>query len=245
MFQDIKNDIQNVEEELLGPPYHYYKYISTPTQMGMSDDASLGALVDDVGGLIGYVEMLVSGQGPGTTTGKPLGNSFFLKTGAKCKDVVTGNAETRYIYINNIPTGNIPFISSGLGMNFPFFKGLIPSTLQDMEDINPFDIFKGFLMGGEPPCQELTMSTTPSSTNDNQREQTEFIAVEDIKNMEPCIFTLNGGVNPVTKNRCKEAFKTLNNQNINKSKSDPIFNLYLVLVCMLGLYILYAFMKKK
>ena len=142
-FTEIENDVGQVEENLLGPSYKYYQKVSTPGQMGMSSEGSLGALVKDAAGLINYVELLVSGTGPGSTTGQPLGNQFFLKTGAKCKDIKTGNLETRNLYINNIPTGQIPFISSGLGMDFPSFKGLIPAVLQDMEDLNPFDMFKG------------------------------------------------------------------------------------------------------
>lgn len=239
-FTDIKEDVDQVEVDLLGPSYKYYEKVSTPGQMGMSSKGSLDALVKDASGLINYVELLVSGTGPGSTTGKPLGNQFFLKTGAKCKDVKTGNIETRYAYINNIPTGQIPFISSGLGMDFDSFKGLIPAVLQDMEDLNPFDIFKGFLEGATPDCQELTMETTPSSVNNNASRQTEFVTLSDIKSMDPCIFSLNNYVNPVTKKACREAFS-----NIKTNKKDPVMQLYLFVISCLALFILYKFLMKK
>lgn len=242
-FQEIENDVNKVEEDLMGPPYKYYEKVSTPMQMGMSSDANLGALVKDAAGLINYVELLVSGTGPGSTTGKPLGDQFFLKTGAQCKDTKTGNVETRYLYINNIPTGNIPFLSSGLGMDFPMFKGLVPAVLQDMDDLNPFDLFKGFMEGATPPCQELTMETTPSSINNNQSRQTEFVTTSDIQSMDPCIFSLNNYVNPVTGKRCREAFGTMNGND--REKRDPILELYMVIVSLLGLYILYRFLIKK
>jgi hypothetical protein len=239
-FTDIKEDVDQVEVDLLGPSYKYYEKVSTPGQMGMSSEGSLNALVKDASGLINYVELLVSGTGPGSTTGKPLGNQFFLKTGAKCKDVKTGNIETRYAYINNIPTGQIPFISSGLGMDFDSFKGLIPAVLQDMEDLNPFDIFKGFLEGATPDCQELTMETTPSSINNNASRQTEFVTLSDIKSMDPCIFSLNNYVNPITKKTCREAFS-----NIKTNKKDPVMQIYLFVISCLGLFILYKFLMKK
>ena len=232
-FTDIKEDVDQVELNLLGPSYKYYEKVSTPGQMGMSSEGSLDALVKDASGLINYVELLVSGTGPGSTTGKPLGDQFFLKTGAKCKDVKTGNIETRYAYINNIPTGQIPFISSGLGMDFDSFKGLIPAVLQDMEDLNPFDIFKGFLEGATPDCQELTMETTPSSINNNASRQTEYVTLSDIKSMDPCIFSLNNYVNPITKKTCREAFS-----NINNNKKDPVMQLYLFVISCLALFIL-------
>lgn len=244
IFKDIENDVKKVEEDLLGPTYQYYKYISTPVEIGMSDDPNLGALVNDVSGLINYVQLLVSGDGPGSTTGKPLGNQFFLKTGAKCKDIKTGNIETRYLYVNNIPTGRIPFISSGLGVNFSMFKGLVPAILEDLDEINPFEIFQGFTMGSTPDCQALTMETTPSSQNNNQTRQTEFVANADIKNMEPCLFTLNRGVNPITKKRCREAFTNYRNTISHSKPHDFIYNLYLGIICLFAIYIIYQVFKK-
>ena len=242
-FKDIEQNADEVEENLLGPSYKYYQKVSTPGQLGMSSEGSLGALVKDASGLIDYVELLVSGTGPGSTTGQPLGNQFFLKTGAKCKDVKSGDLQTRYVYINNKPTGQIPFISSGLGMDFPSFKGLIPAVLQDMEDLNPFDMFKGFLEGATPDCQELTMETTPSSANNNASRRTEFVTLSDIKSMDPCIFSLNNYVNPVTKKSCKEAFSTMHMGNVNKK--DKILHLYTLIISCLGLYILYRFLIRK
>jgi hypothetical protein len=245
IFEEIEQDAKKVEQELLGPSYKYYEYISTPMDMGMSADANLGALVKDAGGLINYVELLVSGQGPGSTTGRPLGDQFFLKTGAQCTDINTKQKQTRYLYFNNIPTGSIPFISSGLGMDFPMFKGLIPSVLQDMDEMNPFSMFKGFLAGDAPNCQEITMPTSPGSTNNYQTRQTEFVSSSDIQEMDPCLFSLMGNVNPVTGDRCKEAFSNMYGKSSYTPKRDPVLQLYILVITLLGLYILYRFLLKK
>lgn len=243
LFKEIEEDAQKVEEKLLGPTYKYYEHVSTPMEMGMSADANLGALVRDAGGLINYVQLLVSGDGPGSTTGRPLGDQFFLKTGALCTDVSTGEKQTRYLYINNIPTGNIPFISSGIGIDFPMFKGLIPSVLQDMDEMNPFSMFKGFLAGEAPACQKITMPTTPSTTNNNQTKETQYVTTTDIQEMDPCIFTLMKHRNPVTGARCREAFSNLHTAYT--PKKDATLQLYLLVVTLLGLYILYRFLLKK
>lgn len=248
IFEDVINDVENVEEELLGPSYKYYEKIKTPSEMGMSSDGSMSTLVDDVSGLISYVELLVTGNCSGSdcasTTGKPLGDSFFLKTGAKCKDVNTGNDETRYLYINNIPTGRIPFLSSAMGMDFSTFEGLLPAILEDLDEINPFDVFKGFLMGSTPDCQELTMETTPMKQNNNRTQQTEFVTVSDIKGMDPCTFTLNNKTNPITGKKCREGFE--NYKMLNKNpKNDPLFHLYILGLTGLLIYIIYCFMRKK
>ena len=89
-------------------------------------------MATDIKGIINYVELLVAGGGPASTTGEPLGPKFYIKTAGKCKDEATGSIVPRYIYVNNVPSGNIPLISSGLGVNFSEFRGLIPGILEDI-----------------------------------------------------------------------------------------------------------------
>lgn len=252
LFQDIVDDADKVEEELLGPSYSYAKKIKTPSDIGISSDGSIGTLIDDVGGLIAYTELLVTGNCSGgkcaSTTGGKLGDSFFLKTGAKCK-ANDGSEKTRYIYINNIPTGDIPFLSSALGHDFTTFEGLLPSILQDLGDMNPFDIFKGFLMGSMPACQQVTLNTTPTPQNNNKTSQTEYVVTSDIKGINPCLFTNKR--NTVTGDRCNEGFE--NNMSDLKSylekfnknpKSDPFFHIYLLGVSFILIYIIYCLLRK-
>ena len=61
----------------------------------------------DVEGIIAYVEILVEGGGKANRAGKALGDRFFLKTAAKCKDVNTKKEVDRYHYINNQIDGKI------------------------------------------------------------------------------------------------------------------------------------------
>jgi hypothetical protein len=195
-FSDIMTDMKGMEQNLLGPDYLYWKRILKPSDMGMSDDGNFGALANDIGGLINYVEVLVSGKG-GSTKGGPLGDKFFLKTGGQCTDVASGKLVDRYIYINNIPSGNIPFISSGLGgTDFTEFEGLIPGTLGDLGKLNPLNLFKSFMMGENPPCMAVNLETVTPVTDgngndtgqDNDGTDTKFLAVADVKNMDPCTF---------------------------------------------------------
>ena len=83
-FKEVAQDAKKVEKALLGPDYKYFDYIKTPQEIGMSDEGNLGALADDIGGLINYVELLVTGKTKASATGGPLGDKFFLKTGATC-----------------------------------------------------------------------------------------------------------------------------------------------------------------
>ena len=53
--------LQNLSQDFLGPSYNYATQIKSPLEGGMSSEGSLLQLADDVGGLIGYIEVLVSG----------------------------------------------------------------------------------------------------------------------------------------------------------------------------------------
>jgi len=242
LFQDVLNDAQGVEQRLLGPTYKYYNQIKTPSEIGMSSDGNLGALARDVNGLVQYVELLVTGKSNASKTGRPLGNKFFLKTGAKCR--APNNQEVdRYIYVNNVPMGNVPFISSGMGVNFSEFKGLIPGTISDLNVINPFALTQSFLSGSTPPCQEVTFETI--DVNNNSSKETRYVTLVDLKNMDPC--SMPGGVNNYTNppKKCKEAFenKTLNPAEI-KLPKDPIVQLYFAGLASLGVYALIKLMEK-
>ena len=244
LFEEVLDDAQGVQDKLLGPTYPYYKNIKTPSQIGMSDQGSLSALGKDVNGLIQYVEVLVTGNSQASATGGPLGNKFFLQTGGKCKDVASGNQVDRYIYVDNVPSGNIPFISQGLGVNFSNFEGLIPGAMGNLNVLNPFAIMSSFLSGATPPCQELTMQTI--DINNNSSTQTEYVSIADIGNMDACTF--QNRVNPVNNNQCKETFQTGVSANAGRAAAsmpeDPIAQLYFGALAGIGIYILYRFMEK-
>ena len=124
--------------------------------MGASSDGSMGAMAKDVGTIVNYVELLVAGGGAASKTGKPLGAKFFLKTAGKCQDVKTKKIVDRSIYINNVPDGSIPFVSSMLGTDFSEIRGLVPGILEDTGSMNPMNLFSGFMQGATPPCRKVS-----------------------------------------------------------------------------------------
>ena len=207
IFQDVLNDAGGVEAKLLGPTYNYAQNIKTPAQIGMSDKGSLAVLGNDINGLIQYVELLVSGKSKASVPGGPLGNRFFLKTGAKCSYTDASGAmseQDRYIYVDNKPEGNIPFISSNSisGANFSEFKGLIPGAISNLNALNPYAIMQSFLSGSTPTCIPLTMETIDISNNTGI--DTHYVTTVDIQNMDPCSFP--DRKNPVNGRVCKETF---------------------------------------
>jgi len=241
LFEEVLNDAQGVQDKLLGPSYPYYKNIKTPSQIGMSDQGSLQALGNNINGLVQYVEVLVTGDSNASTTGNPLGNKFFLQTGAKCVDTASKKQVDRYIYVDNVPSGNIPFISSGLGVNFSEFKGLIPGTMSDLNVLNPFGIMQAFMSGSTPPCQNLTMQTI--DTRNNSSTESHYVTLTDIKNMDACSF--QNRQNPLTGKSCQETFQGIaQNAESVPLPDDPLAQIYFASLAALGIYILYRFMDK-
>lgn len=237
LFEEVLTNVNGVEQRLLGPDYPYYKYIKTPRELGMSSDGNLRTLGNDINGLVNYTRLLVDGKGAASATGQPLGNKFFLQTGAKCKDIATKQNVDRFMYINNVPAGNIPFISTGMGVNFSEFTGLIPGAMSDLNYFNPFKIMQAFLTGGTPDCQKLTMETI--DIHNNKSTESHFVSLVDIQNMDPCIFP--NKTNPISKQRCKETFVNLDN---NKIHEDVFVKGYFTSLSVLAIYILYCTMIK-
>ena len=229
------------------PDYPYHKYIKTPGQLKMSDKGTLKTLGKDINGLISYVEILVSGDSKASKTGRPLGNKYFLQTPGKCNDIVTNQKVDRSIYINNVPAGNIPFITSGLGVKMTSFKGLIPGTLSNLEILNPKNIVQALSTGSNPDCQEITMETI--DTNNNKSTESNYVALVDIQNIDPCNFP--DKINPVTNDKCNETFANLNDfqstliQNSAINHEDLSTQVYFASLGLLSVYILYCLMMKK
>lgn len=236
----------NVETNFLGASYPYYKNIKAPNEIGMSSKGTIQQLSKDINGLISYVEVLVTGKSKASVTGQPLGNKYFLKTGTKCKDA-NANMVDRYIYVNNVPQGNIPIISSGMDRNFKEFKGLIPGAISNLNALNPMRLWDAFSMGSVPDCQPITMETI--DIRNNKSRETQYMTLADIRNLDPCSFP--NKTNPLTRSKCKETFTTLNTTNIDdmdysvlQIPDDPIAQLYFVGLSSLGIYILYQMMNK-
>jgi len=254
IFQEVLNDAKGVETRLMGQPYEYWNQIKSPAEIGMTTDGSLQALGKDIDGLVQYVEVLVSGQGA-SKTGGPLGNKFFLQTGGKCKDIKSCDGKDasncqmqevdRYIYINNVPQGNIPFISSGMGENFSDLKGLIPGTMSNLNALNPFAIMQAFMSGATPDCTEVKLETI--SPDNVSSTESHYVSIVDQKNMDPCSFL--DGKNPVTGQACKEIFSNMGSGSTLQPTvylpDDPIVQVYYAMLGALGVYILYCLMNKK
>jgi hypothetical protein len=263
------------DSSFLGPSYEYWKNIKQPGQMGMSPAFTLDALSADVTGLLSYVEVLVTGSGNASKTGKPLGNKFFLKTNGKCRELtiekwkkeqdedkqwdidynkvdvdlknktISEDEATkkknelsalkkkreedrtkkdnkivdRWIYVNNIPDGRIPFISSGSdGSSFSDLRGLIPGAMGNLSALNPAPLFKAFVTGSTPDCAEITLETVDQSNT--KRTEKRHLALMDVADMNPCYF--GGGLNPASGNTCQGFTNNAKSKTETSEDNEPV-----------------------
>ena len=236
----------NLGEKMLGPKYVYATKIKNPKELGMSPEGSMGALAKDVAGIISYTEILIEGGGNANKVGKPLGDRFFLKTAADCKDVASGKTVKRSHYVNNQIDGSIPGLSGLTGYKSSL-KGLIPGIIANIGDLNPLGLMAGFVEGSNPPCKAVK-KTIISDTG--TYKDTAFVALNDLedseltdsdreklrrykKNME----------NNDTEAECNESF-----QNIEPSayhQGDLLPRTYVLSISLFMVYLLYKLMHKK
>jgi len=220
-FKQAAADPKGLEQALLGPSYPYAKFVKLPQQMGMSGNGGMDTLAADIEGIMSYVDLLVAGGGQASATGQPLGNRYFVPISGiectpsgkiPCKDAagnkiacpdVTDGLAPRSLYIDNVPTGNIPFVSAATGTDFSQFRGLVPGIMQSAEGLNPLALFGGFLQGAHPPCSYINMEVIG---NDNvSRRQGGWVLDSEISGMDPCTF--GSGGNPLSGTPCQEAFQ--------------------------------------
>ena len=245
-FEKAKSDVKNLEKELLGPDYDYVSFIRTPDQLRLGPDGSISQLVRNVGGLINYVELLSTGDGKASTIGGPLGDSFFLPTGAKCKDVATGNLVTRSIWVNNIPNGKIPFITSTLnGAKFTTFEGLVPGVLGNLASIHPMQMFQAFMSGSNPDCQLVTKNTRNEKNIRNVGSG--YLTMEDIQIMGTDGFTTMNAMKNKKEDKSVMPDDDMHDDDMydDDMHDDKMVKLYYGALGLLGLYIFIMLFKRK
>ena len=215
--------------------YDYSAMIKAPSELGMSSNGTFSALSNDITGLIAYTEVLVSGKSKASRAGGALGNKYFLDSGAECLAKDTNQQTERYVYINNVPTGSIPLISSAMGTNFTDFKGLIPGITGNLSALDPLALVGAFTAGSNPECQQITMETI--DVNNNKSQESHYVTTADISNIDSCLFPNKR--NPVTNQRCYESFVD------NNSDDTVIETPHFIGLAVLSLFLLYRVMDKE
>ena len=244
----------NINRQPPGPfqSYSYGAFINSPGEMGMTGETTgwgLETIGTNFGGLMSYVQMLVMGDSRaskaasinypmnGKFSGAPLGNAYIYNTGLKCKSNVDGSLQNAVAYINNIPLGNIPFISGfGGAGNIQQLRGVLPGIFENLGGFNPMILFDALDISDGELCQ-IDIETKPefslpitNITPDGKNYQEGKPPVEYSRiytfaslaeNIDPCLFrgkvanNSSSRKNPVSGERCRESFSNINNSNTN------------------------------
>ena len=109
-------------------------------------------------------------------------------------------------------------------------------TLSNLSAMNPMLIFQAFMSGSQPDCQEITLETI--DVKNKRGTETRHVTVTDIKNMNPCSF---GKKNPVTGQKCKEAFGNITTSQL---PDDFLVKLFYASLGIGGVYLLINVMKR-
>lgn len=160
--------------------FPYKDYIKPPAELGMSSSGDVNTLTNDITGLINYIQVLTEGKGNALRTNQTLGNRYFFNTRAKCKDIKTNNEVDRYLYIDNVPSGNL--------------KGLLPGLVQTISKIKPEKLFDVFSKDKKNQCAAVTLDTIDKDLK--KARSTRHLNTEDIKSINSCLWT--NRTNPIT-----------------------------------------------
>jgi hypothetical protein len=134
-------------ESIMGPSYSYVDHIQSPSALGVGSDGTISQLSRNTGGIIQYVQYLISGPA--------LGNRFFVKTGGMCK-APDGTTQPRSNYVNNVTDAADALPESmrrDLGGLASDFNGLVPGMIQDIGGLNPISLFNSLAADSVPTCE--------------------------------------------------------------------------------------------
>ena len=163
--------------------FPYKDYIKPPEELGISSRGDVGTLINDIGGLINYIKVLTEGKGTAVRGNETLGNRYFFKTGAKCKDVKNDEEKDRYLYIDNVPAGSE--------------KGLLPGLVQSITRIKPEKLFDVFSKNPDNSCAAITLQTIDQ--NLRKSRETRYLNKADIKAINSCLWS--NKTNPISGTR--------------------------------------------
>jgi len=148
----------NVQDDYgyFGPDYSFADNIPLPGDVGARKEASFGGILDSVGAVNYYMDVIAFG-GPTFFDGhnpQPMGIRYHVNTGMKC-----ANGATMSEYYDGVTRGDLlgDRVAAGLASaGLPGLKGLAPGMLENARDaLDPRPIFAAVTATGYPVCQQV------------------------------------------------------------------------------------------
>jgi hypothetical protein len=170
-----------------GPSYSFADNIALPGQIGVRQEASFDAILDAIGGVNHYVDVIAFGSSTGFDSNPqvPLGVRYFLNSGMRCT-----NGASMSAYFDGVTKGDIlgenvkeALASSGL----PGLKGLAPGMLENARDaLDPRPIFYAVTGTGYPVCQQVQCPVGTADgliANPNDPNNTQPYILDPVQNV--------------------------------------------------------------
>lgn len=225
-----------MSDNFLGVSHNYVKQIKTPSELKMSKKGTMDALEKDIAGLISYTQLMVEGEGNAKKGRAPLGNRYFLKTNGKCSTADNPNAKVdKYLYVNNVPTGAIPILSSLTGTRSKILRGLVPGILENVGKLSPMGLFGAIMGSSSSECKRCPPSICPvsvqkpsssdySTTAAYRKALRSYNKVRNSKNKYISLDNYNEA-----KNIAKESFSNIVNNKVGITQHMVILSILIIL----------------
>jgi hypothetical protein len=239
--------IDEKEDTYLGEMLNYASFIRPPTDPAMkfTDGGKRKELAHNINGITAYVDLLISGDSKASKRvsedGKylPLGGKYFMKTILKCKDVDSGNEVDRYVYMNNIPTGRLPF-TTGTETSY---KGIVPGMMGNVEKMSPFEMIDELFSSSVPKCKKVNLEIV-SNTSDKGQEKARHVSLDDLETLLERKEHINSYTNDAAYslselNSWKEGFENILTYN------NRMTDMYFLSLLLISFYIFYCIMRNR
>jgi hypothetical protein len=154
IWDQVSSGSASATTAVMGPEYSYADNIKGPGAMGVGSQGTIRQIGTNSGAITEYVKYMISGPA--------LGNQYFVNTGGSCK-ATDQSIQPRYNYINNVSNGASVLPESmrkDLGGVASDFNGLLPGMLQDVEGLNPVNLFSALAADSTPSCECYTCPVT-------------------------------------------------------------------------------------
>lgn len=158
-------DEESILKDYMGENYSYTSNIKTPSNMGVNHSANIFQIPKNINAIKKYTDYLAK---------EPhMGSNYFVKSGyCGSESVNECKGQPRWMFIRNIPTGNIPCTNVKTNM-----KGLIPGLLEDINDINPLEIIMNTMGKGSVVSNKCVKRTEKVGTKNSSEFQTKCAPV--------------------------------------------------------------------
>lgn len=239
------SNLEDSNDSYLGETLNYAGFIKPPTDdsMGFTKGGTKGELAANINGINDYVGLLISGDSKASKRVSkdgeniPLGGKYFMKTILKCKDVDSGSEVDRYVYMNNVPTGRLPF-TTGTETSY---KGIVPGMMGNIEKMSPFEMIDELFSSSVPKCKKVSLEIV-SNTSNSGEEKTRHVSVDDLQTLLDRKEHINSYTDEVAfsqneLNSWKEGFE---NQ---LALDSRLTDMYFVSLLMLSFYIFYCIIR--